>query len=318
MNKINYASPDNISKKQFFSHDSLQKLKSICNSFKDPKYTIKSNTSAKIYKELNINLAPLCGKNRYYLWHGVIEHIAEKKLNAMEFSKVKNILRKIMKKDLKPEKPESWSKNPKQWLSNYDIKNVMTQYTVVKKYNYSFLGVFPIDFALKDLQGNCLYSEFCNINVSEFIRKKKSFLGFITNLDKHNQPGSHWTSSFIVLNPSLSTYGAYYYDSVGLTIPKYLKNVFTNIQQQCNKLYPDKKFSICCNKKQHQQKNTECGMFSMLFQIRWLNKHIVKKNQTSMEEIIGNSDISDDNMLKLRDHFFRPNTKVELKAFLKQ
>jgi hypothetical protein len=67
------------------------------------------------------------------------------------------------------------------------------------------------------------------------------------------------------------------------------------------------------NKKQHQRKNTECGMFSMVYQIRWINKHIVKHNNTSLTEITGNPYIDDDNMLRLRDYLFRPNNKMELK-----
>ena len=86
-----------------------------------------------------------------------------------------------------------------------------------------------------------------------------------------------------------------------------------NIKQQCQEIYPRKTFNIIQNKKQHQYKNSECGVFSMLFQLRWINKHIVKKNNTSFQEIIGNPYINDEQMLKIRDSLFRPNTKLELK-----
>lgn len=86
-----------------------------------------------------------------------------------------------------------------------------------------------------------------------------------------------------------------------------------SIQIQCETMYPRKKFNIITNNKKHQFKNTECGMFSILFQIRWLNKHIVKKNKTSFQEIISNPFIDDDNMVRLRQSLFRPNSSFELK-----
>ena len=247
-----------------------------------------------------------------WLWTGIIEKLAEKKgLKNIEY--IKRSLKIIAKKELKPEKPESWYKNPKTWLSNYDIQNVMFQYKATKKYKYDFLGVFPIDFSTISVNGTCIYSEFCNINIRNYIKKDIKFIGFITNLDKHDEPGSHWTSTFIVIDPFIPTYGAYYYDSTGRGMPSYLQNFMNNIKQQCEEIYPNKTFNIIQNKKQHQYKNSECGVFSMLFQLRWINKHIVKKNNTSFEEIIGNPYINDDQMLKIRDHLFRPNTKLELK-----
>jgi hypothetical protein len=231
--------------------------------------------------------------------------------------KIKRDLRNICKKELKPEKPEAWYRNPKTWLSNYDIQNVMTQYSQGQKYKYVFLGVFPIDFSIMSIQGTCMYSDFCLINIKNYIKKGKKFIGLITNLDKHDESGSHWTSTFIVVDPVLKTYVAYYYDSTGRSIPSYLDNFLKSVKLQCEGIYPNKPFNIYLNSKQHQHKNTECGIFSMLFQIRWINKHIVKKNDTSFAEIIANPYIDDDHMLLLRDHLFRPNAKMELKK-LKQ
>ncbi len=274
--------------------------------------------SAILYKKLKTILKSYMGKNvnKYWLWCGVIEKLAEKHITKDEIlQKIKRQLRLISKKDLKPEKPEVWYKNPKTWLSNYDIQNVMVQYMQTPRYKYVFLGVFPIDFAVMSNNGSCMYSSLCAVDVNSYLKKGKKFLGIITNLDKHDQSGSHWTSTFIVIDPKLPTYGAFYYDSTGRGIPSYLLTFLNGIKEQCNTLHPDKEFKILQSKKQHQKKNTECGVFSMLFQIRWLNKHIVKKNQTSFAEIIaGNPYIDDDHMLMIRDYLFRPNTKLELKT----
>ena len=62
----------------------------------------------------------------------------------------------IEKTELRPEMPAQWYKNPIEWLSNYDIDDVMVQYNNEKKYCYSFLGVFPIDFSEEDKFGRCV------------------------------------------------------------------------------------------------------------------------------------------------------------------
>lgn len=309
-----YCSPANESK-YHFSTASLKKMIDIFNMINTE--NIKTSTEpANLYKSLKFALKKYLKNNvdKYWLWCGVIERIAEKNIkDEMKLLRIKRQLRLISNKDLLPQKPESWYKNPKTWLSNYDIQNVMIQYMQAPKYKYVFLGVFPIDFAVIGNNGTCMYSSLCTVDVQSYLKKGKKFLGIITNLDKHDQSGSHWTSTFMTIDPSLPTYGAFYYDSTGNSIPSYLLDFLKSIKEQCNKLHPKNEFKIFQNKKQHQRKNTECGVFSMLFQIRWLNKHIVKKNQTSFLEIIGNPFIDDAHMLMIRDHLFRPNTKMELK-----
>lgn len=316
-----FCSPANENNQYCFSEKSLKKMVSIWNSFNTVKITItntnNTNSSKKMYNSLNNKLKKIAGINKYWLWTGIIEKLAENKLsknpdNLKKLMKIKRDIRAIAKRDLRPEKPESWYKNPKTWLSNYDIQNVMTQYEQTRKYKYRFLGVFPIDFSVQSENGQCMYSDICSIDVNKNLKSCKKFIGLITNLDKHNEPGSHWTSTFLVIDPKLPTYGAYYYDSTTGSIPKYLYDFIYKIKQQCDALFPDKTFVIHENKKQHQYKNSECGVFSMIFQIRWINKHIVKKNNTSFKEIIANPFINDASMLKVRDALFRPSTKMEL------
>ena len=308
-----FCSPANENNKYCFSKKSLLNMISVWNALKIQKINVKNTMTTRMLFNCIYNvMSKYCPKHKYWLWTGIIEKIAEKKV-LKNIEKIKRKLRLISKKELKPEKPESWYRNPKTWLSNFDIQNVMFQYKMTKKYKYDFLGVFPIDFSTVSINGTCLYSEFCNMDIKNYVKKGIKFIGFITNLDKHDEPGSHWTSSFIVIDHLLPTYGAYYYDSTGRPMPVYLQNFMNNIKKQCNELYPNTPFNIIQNKKQHQYKNSECGVFSMLFQLRWINKHIVKKNNTSFEEIIGNPYINDEQMLKIRDHLFRPNTKMELK-----
>jgi hypothetical protein len=73
----------------------------------------------------------------------------------------------------------------------------------------------------------------------------------------------------------------------------------------------------------HQQKNTECGMFSMTHQIRWLNS-ILKYKDLNLPDpykdanfikcITNNNKITDDNMNISRKYLYRPN----IDAYIKQ
>lgn len=303
---IDYCSPKTNFKKIdqiCFSITSLNKLIKLWNINNiDNKIVINKDKITKkyLFNKLDIKLKKKCGKGAYWFWTDILE-------KQSKDNKEKYILKKIALKELKPKKPLEWIKNPRTWLSNYDIQNVMRQYDTNKKYKYSFLGVFPIDFYIKNKNGECIFDYIKKININTFINAKKQYIGLITNLDKHNQPGSHWTSTFIVINPKLKAYGAYYYDSTGRDIPIYLKDFFNDFKKQCESLYKNRPFNIIYTKKQHQFKNSECGVFSLLFQIRWINKHIIKKNNVIIDEIIANKDITDDEMVNLRDVLFRPN-----------
>ena len=291
-----------------FSNDSLLKLIEAWNKTNlNNKIIIKSNYSnTKLWKLLNNKMKNICDDGQDWCWAGVLDKMTNDK-------EIKQNIKKIEKIELKPEKPDEWLKNPITWLSNYDIDNVMRQYELNKMYKYKFIGVFPIDFSVKDHFGKCVFSELCSINVNNYINKKIKFVGLITNLDKHDQPGSHWTSTFIILDPKLKCYGSYYYDSTARKIPLYVLNFLKDIKKQMDLKYPNNNFIITYNKKQHQKKNTECGMFSILFQIRWLN--LIQHNKdTIFDDIVNDSDISDENMYLLRNVLFRPNIKSVIKV----
>lgn len=295
-------------KKTCFSKESLLKLIETWNkSNPSNKIIYKPKSNNKILWDLLDNkLKGICSKGEDWCWTGAIEQMTTN-------TDLKKDVKDIAKKELKPEKPKEWLENPKTWLSNYDIENVMNQYELNKQYKYKFLGVYPIDFSVKNQFGKCLFSEICSLNIERYIKKGIKYLGLVTNLDKHDQPGSHWTSTFIIIDPKLNTYGAYYYDSTARNIPTYVLNFLKQIKAQCDLLYPDKKFIITYNKKQHQRKNTECGVFSILFQIRWLRGLFLKKESISFDYVIGDENITDDNMTSIRDTIFRPNIKSIIK-----
>ena len=312
---IKYNSPKNAKNPYIFSKTSLIYLIDTWNKHKTDKITYrKTYTIAKLSQLLNEKIKPVCDDKQYWCWTGAISNIAKD-------TKTKDIIKMIESEDLRPEMPIEWYKNSTEWLSNYDIEDVMKQYDKSPHHKYAFLGVFPIDFSEEDKFGRCLYSQICSLDVKKYINKKISHLGLITNLDKHNQGGSHWTSTFIIIDPLNKCYGAHYYDSNAIAIPAYIKKFIFHIKKRLLVIYPKSDFKITYNTTRHQRKNTECGMFSMTHQIRWLNS-ILKykklnlpdpyKDETFLKHITNDKNITDDIMAESRKYLYRPNLKAHL------
>jgi len=215
---------------------------------------------------------------------------------------------------VRPITPSEWYKNDRTWLSNYDIKNVMMQYQAESSFRYKFLGVFPIDFAEPN---SCIYREMCELVDDpakiKALRTQYDFIGFIINLDKHDEPGSHWTSIFMCINPSLESYGAYYYDSVARFPPEQVKSWVDRFKASISLLdrttgvvNPIPFTTLYC-KCPMQRKSTECGVFSMVFQIRWIEM-LRKDRKTVFDDVMKmKGKLDDDAVHSLRKVLFRPN-----------
>ena len=312
---IKYNSPKNAKNPYIFSKTSLIYLIDTWNKYKEDKITYKKTDKiSKLSELLNEKIKPICDDKQYWCWTGTISKITN---NA----KTKELIKMIENEELRPEMPIEWYKNKTEWLSNYDIEDVMNQYDKCKKYKYAFVGVFPIDFSEEDKFGRCLYSKICSLDIKKYINKNIKHLGLITNLDKHNQSGSHWTSTFIIIDPRNKCYGAHYYDSNGINIPLYVKKFINNIKKSLQTIYPNNKFRITYNTLKHQKKNTECGMFSMTHQIRWLNCILKYKelklpcpytDEKFINYITSDNKITDDNMVISRNYLYRPNINAYL------
>jgi len=171
-----------------------------------------------------------------------------------------------------------------EWLNTININQVMNQYTDKYK-DFLFLGAVPIDFyeinayKIKDLN----YKDLLNEGISK--------LGIVFNLDDHTQPGSHWVSGLI----DLKNGNIYYYDSYGTRPGKRVREFYHKIANfMANEL--GIKPNIEYNKKRHQYKDSECGMFSMHFIISLLDGEDF--------ESFCNSQINDDDVNKLREEYF--------------
>jgi hypothetical protein len=166
-----------------------------------------------------------------------------------------------------PSAPEKWKKNPTEWLSSNDIMSVMKQYE--SKYKcFDFIGPSPIDFDTRKVYGECVWEELCHFDLQKQIENKKTKIGIIFNLDPHYKGGSHWVSLFI----DISKGTAFYFDSVGKTAPPQIKKFVSELKRQ-GLQYKENSINFTYDEnhpKEHQMKDTECGIYSLYFLIHLL------------------------------------------------
>ena len=196
----------------------------------------------------------------------------------------------------RPEKPNDWDADPDMWLDNTNIASVMKQYQDAYPDIFKFMGVFPIDFAIKDPYNNgnrqCLVPALCNLNLTEEIKNGMKGIGIIYNLDPHDKEGSHWVAQYIDLKNEMKPI-IYYFDSYGELPPPYVR-IF---MEELWKTAPDNaKPKLVYNARRFQYGNSECGMYSMYFIISMLQGINFKK--------FVRSPVADKHMIKLRDVLF--------------
>lgn len=270
---------------------------------------IDRKTAKQLWNDLNERMTHVCGNKNDTCW---VDHLKG-------VGSAPEVVRSIS-----PKRPKDWEKNPRTWLTNFDIADVMNQYDWSQdpSFQYKFLGVYPIDFQASSIFGQCLFSEICSMRIAPLLKKGIRYLGLITNLDKHDENGSHWTSTFVGLDPSLPSFGVWYYDSVGNPEPKEITDFKESMKKQIAELPTffdekaiqsfdttgDRAFSY-----RHQYKNTECGMFSIDYQIRWL-KALKKGAKKATFKSVVDLPLKDDDVWELRFKYFRPMAGGGMKA----
>ena len=250
-----------------------------------PNNLIVSKSSKKILEELQQKMN-YCSKEDCWL-----QEIKDQKL--------KNRINEYL---FAPKKPSDWKNNPHAWLSNYDILDVLSQYE--KTYpNFKFIGPTPIDFDSKPyvLNDSCVWQELCDFNLKRFVDKKIDKIGIIFNLDKHNEPGSHWVSMFIDLSEKF----IFYMDSALNPIPEEIISLKNKIIKQAEHLNIhlefDNNYPIM-----HQRGNNECGMYSLFFIITMLTGKVKNKTFKSKKQKIKyfKKRIPDSYVFQYRDVYF--------------
>lgn len=259
-----------------FDREGLIKIVNSWNTYhSNNKINYKSNTpNKKIYNMINEKMKRQC--NKEFCW--VNQDFLKNKVNKEESLQV-----------FKPEKPDSWDKNEREWLNTLDIRAVMDQYEN-KHQDFLFIGPVPIDFDYKLNFGQCVVDELCKVSLKKINKEGINNLGVIFNLDKHNQSGSHWVAMFC----SLPKKEISYWDSYGMKPPNEVTKLMNRLKKQGKELGLKMKINI--NNNRHQYKGSECGVYCMNF--------IVNLLEGKSFNYVTQKIIDDDKMWKKRKVFF--------------
>jgi hypothetical protein len=194
-----------------------------------------------------------------------------------------------------PKQPQEWKTNINEWLTDLDIKNVMKQYEQTYP-EFKFIGPSPIDFDARvkgreinswvpNVPSNktvCVWEELCKLKIKSLLKKKITKIGMVFNLDAHNMPGSHWVSLFADLTTEKPF--VFYFDSGGNPPPPEVQSLMNRIVRQCAARHM--KIKKIINQHRHQKGNTECGMYSLFFNITMLTGDSgFEKNMTLDDKI---------------------------------
>lgn len=199
-----------------------------------------------------------------------------------------NIL-KIIADKYKPPQPVSWSRcNAKNkhkchytWLTNIDIHNVLSQYDKKIK-NYKFLGIFMIDFIQvpRNLLGE--HINLLDINFYNYQKIGINHLGSVFNTDTSKGRGIHWVGMFIFWDMKSMRAEINYFDSAGSQhqIPNTILVLMKTLKSN------NKQFDITChiNKMDHQSSTSECGVYSIFFNIFSLYNKYSDLNQSRIDD----------------------------------
>ena len=282
--KKNNCAPNKTRKRNntCFTNKNLEMIKDYYN--KDPNNINKINEtdSIKIWKKLKKNIKDC---NNEMCWIKQIPDIS---------------IQKKLKQQFAPIRPKKWLKNKNEWLSNYDIEKVLTQYSKIYP-NFTFIGPTPIDFD-KAMYGGCVWDELCKFNLDEYIKTGKNKIGIIFNLDKHDESGSHWVSLIVDIKNKYIMF----FDSNGITCPPEICKLMDRIIEQAKSIKDPINLKKIQNDFQHQYSNTECGMYSLYFIITHVTETI-NNLKVPYKKIINHFQkkrIPDDYVFQLRDKYF--------------
>jgi hypothetical protein len=181
----------------------------------------------------------------------------------------------------RPEKPDAWKKDPRDWHDTLTIAAVMEQYEKAFP-QFEFIGPVPIDFDTTLSFGKCVADELCKLDLAAVRAAGDTSIGIVFNLDPHTRPGSHWVCAFVDLVKG----AAYYYDSYGYPPCPEIRRLLRRCREQgCQNIF--------WNDIRHQRKKSECGTYCMYVLLSLLSGR-------TFTEICKNP-VPDDTMNALRD-----------------
>lgn len=165
----------------------------------------------------------------------------------------------------KPKAPESWKKNPEEWLSSLDIDGVEKEFMKIFK-KYYYVGAIPIDFDKKSKTGSCVVSSLCSLDIKSIYEKGYRQIGIIFNTDVSTGPGQHWIAVFCDIDPEYEYPRMTYFDSYSKPPEPEIQRLMRRWKEQWDltKIH-SKPMELTYNKTRHQYEDSECGMYSLYF-----------------------------------------------------
>ena len=265
--------PNNMNDFTCYSNNALLKMKKYWN-IRHSSNKINSNDTKQIWEQLKKNLSHICHKESCWIRSKFMKGNLDNELINYTFA---------------PKSPEEWKKNPTDWLSSMDIESVMKQYEKFYKC-FEFFGPSPIDFDDHKLYGECVWEELCKFSLANEIKNGKNKIGIIFNTHPHYKEGEHWVALFMNIKKKYIIY----FDSNGDEVPKQIEHLMQRIQKQGNQLGIH--FDKLYNKVNHQQSDSECGMYCLYFIIEMLKDKNI--------QYFLNNKIPDKEVFKLRKKYF--------------
>lgn len=264
-----------------YTAESLKHLRDNWNK-RHPDHKILTDNSKEIWEELKRNMANTC--NTEACW--MRQQFMKKGLNS-----------ELLNYTFAPSAPKSWITNPNTWLSSTDLSKVMKQYER-KHDTFDFIGPSPIDYDAVDSYGDRVWEELYSFDPMKQIKKGKRKVGIIFNTDEHTKGGAHWISLFVNLDDG----NMYFFDSVGDKAPSNVMKFCNTLKQNAKGLdgFPEFTFHET-HPHSHQKKDTECGIYSLFFIAKMLEKQDY--------DYFKSKTIGDKDMEKFRQYFFnKPGT----------
>ena len=238
--------------KSCYNKEGLLRIRDKWN-LRNPDRKIISDDPNQIWNDMKNRMENVCDNEMCWVRQQFIEH--DNKPLIDNFS---------------PKAPESWKKNPSEWLSSTDIIKIMKQYERTYP-NFRFIGPSAIDFdkVIDETENVCVYDDLCNFNIHDFLKKNVNKIGIVFNTDPHTKGGSHWIALFIDIKRGI----IYYFDSNGSSMPGEVKRFIERIQGQFEQLVGNTLKEGNNVGFTHQRKDGQCGMYVIYFIVELLTEN---------------------------------------------
>lgn len=199
--------------------------------------------------------------------------------------------------NMKPEGPRV----TRDWLSNFNIDNVLTDFAE----QYPELYVFPT--TMSDFKEHGDELGLAAQKIPQLLDNNKKYFASVVNTDKYTSCtnggncGKHWVAVFIDTNKLPDApWTVEYFDSVGHPPNDYIMAWQVEMQAVL-KLYRNNKghtgdVLILTNTTQHQKENNECGVYSLYY--------VMSRAEGISQSRFNSQPISDAAMINFRKYLF--------------